>query len=429
MLEMTLVLAALASVGLVVLLATLLTPPVMIMLAVGALLLGLAVGMPTGFWYHVALYRIVSRKVQVPRMWWLSPSGLHVHLTDAEQRRIKPWYRQGGVLHEVRGRVDDAGDDRLAVGHADALEDSPLVGVTRVGSLEGHGPGAAGEDNIEDVRQRDVVVMRALVVAPAEVHAHLVRRHRRQRVVESLDVQPGHRAELLEAQVGELDVTAHREIRAIDLEDEPRARHRLILVLHSLGDGEEICLVARVVLVVEEKGDDSGGGCREERLRGRDLRDGGPEVGDVGARRLGVLHGNRFRAGRRPPPRAARVPEYPARHPGEVHEVPVLQRLARAGEPPEAVLDVGGVARLAVLAVVDDVDADLDLLANDLRHRRPDPRGEGAGIDGDALLLREHRPRQVIGTRQAPRVGGQDALGAAFHGGGAVHTTGPGACH
>ena len=97
MLEATLVLAALASVGLVVLLATLLTPPVMIMLALGALLLGLAVGVPTGFWYHVMLYRLVSRKIPVPRRWWLSPSALHVHLTDPEERRIRLWYRLGGI--------------------------------------------------------------------------------------------------------------------------------------------------------------------------------------------------------------------------------------------------------------------------------------------------------------------------------------------
>jgi hypothetical protein len=86
--------------------------------------------------------------------------------------------------------------------------------------------------------------------------------------------------------------------------------------------------VARVVLVVEEEGDDPGRGGREERFLwrvwGRDLRDGGPEIGDVGARRFGVLHGDLFRAGRRPPPRATRVPEYPARHPWEIHEVPVL---------------------------------------------------------------------------------------------------------
>lgn len=97
MLETTLVLGAVAVVGLVVLLATVFTASVMIMLAVGALLLGLVVGVPTGFWYHVVLYRIVSAKIAVPRKWWLSPSDLHVHLTDAEQRGIRLWYRLGGI--------------------------------------------------------------------------------------------------------------------------------------------------------------------------------------------------------------------------------------------------------------------------------------------------------------------------------------------
>jgi len=97
MLEATLVLTAVVAVGLVVLVATVLTAPMMIMLALGALLLGLVVGVPTGFWYHVVLYRIVSTKIAVPRKWWLSPSALHVHLTDAEQRQIRLWYRLGGI--------------------------------------------------------------------------------------------------------------------------------------------------------------------------------------------------------------------------------------------------------------------------------------------------------------------------------------------
>ena len=112
MLEATLVLAAVAAVGLVVLLATMLTAPVMIMLALGALLLGLVVGVPTGFWYHVLLYRIVSARIAVPRRWWVSPSALHVHLTDAEQRRIRLWYRLGGigfVLSVVGGLAAIAG--------------------------------------------------------------------------------------------------------------------------------------------------------------------------------------------------------------------------------------------------------------------------------------------------------------------------------
>lgn len=112
MLETTLVLGAVAAVGLVVLLATVFTAPVMIMLALGVLVAGLVVGVPTGFWYHVVLYRIVSARIAVPRTWWLSPSALHVHLTDAEQRRIRPWYRLGGigfVLSVVGGLAAIAG--------------------------------------------------------------------------------------------------------------------------------------------------------------------------------------------------------------------------------------------------------------------------------------------------------------------------------
>jgi hypothetical protein len=96
-LETGLVLGAVAAVGLVVLLATVFTASVMIMLALGALVVGLVVGVPTGFWYHVVLYRIVSARIAVPRTWWLSPSALHVHLTDAERRRIWLWYRLGGI--------------------------------------------------------------------------------------------------------------------------------------------------------------------------------------------------------------------------------------------------------------------------------------------------------------------------------------------
>src|SRR5260370_22154987 len=97
MLEATLVLAAIGAVGLVILLAALLTAPVLIVGAIGVLFLGLVVGVPTGFWYHVVLYRILSAKIPVPRSWRLSPSALHVHLTDPEERRIRLWYRLGGI--------------------------------------------------------------------------------------------------------------------------------------------------------------------------------------------------------------------------------------------------------------------------------------------------------------------------------------------
>jgi hypothetical protein len=97
MLEVTLVLMAVVAVGVVGFLTTILSSHLVTAIGFSILLLGLAVGVPTGFWYHVILYRFVSTRTPVPRRWWLSPSDLHHHLTDAEQRRIKPWYRIGGV--------------------------------------------------------------------------------------------------------------------------------------------------------------------------------------------------------------------------------------------------------------------------------------------------------------------------------------------
>jgi hypothetical protein len=97
MMEIALVLGAVAAAGLAGLLAA--VPPSSLITAagLGTLALGLLIGVPTGFWYHVILYRVVSAKVPLPPRWWVSPARLHHHLTDAEQRRIRPWYRVGGV--------------------------------------------------------------------------------------------------------------------------------------------------------------------------------------------------------------------------------------------------------------------------------------------------------------------------------------------
>jgi hypothetical protein len=97
MLEITLVLIALAVAGLSAVAGAIFTPRLFTALGLGTLILGLLLGIPTGFWYHVILYRLASAKTSLPGAWWLSPARLHVHLNGAEQRRIRPWYRVGGV--------------------------------------------------------------------------------------------------------------------------------------------------------------------------------------------------------------------------------------------------------------------------------------------------------------------------------------------
>ena len=97
MLETGLVLAGLLVGALIWTLAVSVTAGALAILGLAILCLGLAIGVPTGLWYHVVLYRIVSPRISVPRRWWLSPSSLHSHLTAADWRRITPWYRIGGV--------------------------------------------------------------------------------------------------------------------------------------------------------------------------------------------------------------------------------------------------------------------------------------------------------------------------------------------
>jgi hypothetical protein len=125
------------------------------------------------------------------------------------------------------------------------------------------------------------------------------------------------------------------------------------------------------------------------------LRDGvRADVGD------GAVAGRQHRGGR--PARSAAG--------GELREVLVRERGRAgrgdgAGEPGEPGADVGDVADLAGLAVVDHVEAGLDLPRDALRHRR----GHHVGIElGATPLPVGERPEQRCRAGQTAGVGGAD---------------------
>jgi hypothetical protein len=97
MLETALVATALVAAGFAGLLAPAVTSGLLMVLGLGTLLLGLALGVGTGLRYHVILYRLVAPKVSLSRTWWLSPSALHRHLSAPERHRLSPWYQLGGI--------------------------------------------------------------------------------------------------------------------------------------------------------------------------------------------------------------------------------------------------------------------------------------------------------------------------------------------
>jgi hypothetical protein len=97
MAEIVLVLLGLLLVGVLGLLAAILTPALLAAGGFWTLAAGLLLGLPTGVWYHVLLYRILAARMTLPVRWWASPSDLHRHLDRDDLRRIRPWYLLGGI--------------------------------------------------------------------------------------------------------------------------------------------------------------------------------------------------------------------------------------------------------------------------------------------------------------------------------------------
>jgi hypothetical protein len=58
---------------------------------------GLLVGAPTGFWYHVKLRAILRQGGRPPPRWWLHPVAHHGRLAPEERPSVMLWFRLGGL--------------------------------------------------------------------------------------------------------------------------------------------------------------------------------------------------------------------------------------------------------------------------------------------------------------------------------------------
>jgi hypothetical protein len=58
---------------------------------------GLAFGVPTGFWYHVELRRVLVLAGEVPPRWWLRPTRLHGAIPPERWWRVMSWCYAGAL--------------------------------------------------------------------------------------------------------------------------------------------------------------------------------------------------------------------------------------------------------------------------------------------------------------------------------------------
>jgi len=97
MLELLLVLGSLVGLCAIAFITVVVTPQIMIELGLWVLAVGLLIGIPTGLWYHVALYRELAPRMTLPPRWWRAPVELHPLLTPQEFRRVRPWFVAGAA--------------------------------------------------------------------------------------------------------------------------------------------------------------------------------------------------------------------------------------------------------------------------------------------------------------------------------------------
>jgi hypothetical protein len=58
---------------------------------------GLALGVPTGFWYHVELRRVLVAAGELPPRWWLHPTRLHGAIPPERWWRVMSWCYAGAL--------------------------------------------------------------------------------------------------------------------------------------------------------------------------------------------------------------------------------------------------------------------------------------------------------------------------------------------
>src|SRR5215831_14563006 len=91
------------------------------------------------------------------------------------------------VLDEIRGVAHDTGNEHLPLGQLDVFPHPPLMFVTGVGCLNRIAYGLDLQNEVYNIPEGDVVLVGAVIAAPAHVEAHRLLRNIPQGVVEGLN--------------------------------------------------------------------------------------------------------------------------------------------------------------------------------------------------------------------------------------------------
>ena len=140
-----------------------------------------------------------------------------------------------------------SGDQHFVIRDLGVAQILPFMGVAGIGGLERQPRRPRLYRHLENLGERDVVGVRPLVIAPAQMHAHRVGRNIRGGVVERRDVALCNAQEFVIRQVLVLVVPSRAEIRRIDLQDKSCLMDRLVFFLQRIGQRRDIGIFVLVV--------------------------------------------------------------------------------------------------------------------------------------------------------------------------------------
>ncbi len=216
-------------------------------------------------------------------------------------------------------------------------------------------------------------------------------------------------------QVLEPRVLRHRQVRTIDLQDEPCVDDSLVLLAHCGCERLHVCLVGRVVLVGLKRRHDARGSGVHEQIVGRVLLRGGSQVAQVGRKRFPLDHFDRPDAGFAFEALFAGEDGHAGAEFGETFQVEGDLALVVAAEAREPVFDVRGVADLARLAVAHHIDAGRNLSLHVGVDGFPHRAIEIRAVERLAALLTHEHLDHGRAAGEAADVCGEDAVSAELH--------------
>ncbi len=308
------------------------------------------------------------------------------------------------VFDVIGAGVDQSRREYFILGNPRRGPDLPLVFMPRIGGLEQNGRRPRSQDDPYHPLQRYVVVVGTLVVSPANVHAHLLRRNGRSRCVERLDVGFRNFEEFRFARILISGVPRHGEIGTIELQLEAAGSDGGVFGPHGTDQVRQVGFVVWIIRIRLKR--------RDETRRGRiheALHAAAPhrllEPANVVAAGIEVNELHR--------PHAARAHELLIAHDrGELlsqlrQRRKIKRGLARdvAAKAGQALLDIGRVSDLAELAVADHRYARLDLSGHGILHRRLNLLIEFGHVIRLAVISRKEQRNQLIAPGQTADVG------------------------